>query len=142
MKQLMKQFAIFFTLMFVSLLAFAQVVSGGATVDVIVPTGEVLTKFVNFILSVKGMSSLAIAVAVVQLAVLFLKSELALKVWPKLTAAKKMTLVQGLTILATLFTTMTMGLDFGAALLSAAVIIPLQEYLVQLYKNYLAKKNS
>lgn len=143
MKNILTKFAVFFTLIFVTALAFAQAVSGSAEVVLpLVPAGDVLTAFVNFVLTVKGMTSLAIALAVVQLAILFLKSGLALKIWPKLTAAYKMTVVQGLTILATLFTTMNMGLDFGAATLSAAVIIPLQEYAVQLYKNYLAKKNS
>ena len=113
-----------------------------ATVELaqVIPAGDFLQDFIQFLFSAKGASSLAIAYGVVQLAIKFLKSELCYKVFKKLTPAVQMSAVQGLTILATLLTSMLSGQTFVTALLSGAVLIPLQEYLFQAYKKYLEKK--
>ena len=127
-------FLAIFIYLFSGVLAFAQ--SGGDVVSDL----DFFAKLMELVGGYKGLAGAALVLALVQLGIMFLKTPLAGRVFKDLSGATKLLLVNGLTILAGFLVLKMSGVPTGEALVKTMALPLVQEFLYQLYKQFIAKK--
>lgn len=132
--------AFLFVMICAPLLALAQEVAP----VVVEPISDLdfISKVLSFIGSLKGMTSAAIALAAVQLVIMFLKSSFVDKLFHKMTSQLKWIIVTGMTLLAGYFTAVGSGQPSGQAIVAMLALPMFQEFLYQIYKQFIQKKNA
>lgn len=123
-----------FVMLIAPLLVFAQV-------DM-TPVSEVdfLGQVFAFVGGYKGMTALAVTVAVVQLLIMFAKLPTFGKIFTKLTGDMKLLIVTGLTLVAGYLALKVAGVPSSEAIMKTLALPVFQEYIFQLYKQFFAKK--
>lgn len=101
---------------------------------------DFLQQLLQFVGGVKGMASAAAILAGVQVVIMFLKTAWAGKVFAKLTGDMKMLVVTFLTIIAGYLSMKIAGVPASEALLKTLALPMVQEFLYQVYKQFIAKK--
>lgn len=126
--------SILFIMFVAPLMVFAQVnLDPVSEVDFI---GQLLALIGGY----KGMASLAVAVAVVQLLIMFAKTPMAGKLFKGLTAQVKFLVVAGLTLISGYLALKVSGMPTGEAIMKTLSLPLLQEYVYQIYKQFFEKK--
>lgn len=132
-----------FIYLFAGVLAFAQesVTAVASSID-LTPVAEVdfLGKLLSLIGGYKGMATGALVLAVVQLVIMFLKTDLAGKIFQKLTGQAKLMAVTFFTIVAGYLTLTASGKPVGEAVVATLALPMVQEFLYQVYKQFFVKK--
>ena len=88
----------------------------------------------------KGMATGALVLAVVQLLIMFLKTDFAGKIFTKLTGQVKLLVVTFLTIVAGYLALTISGKPMGEAIVATLALPMVQEFLYQVYKQFFVKK--
>lgn len=88
----------------------------------------------------KGMATAALVLAVVQLLIMFLKTDFAGKIFTKLTGQVKLLVVTFLTIVAGYMALTISGKPMGEAIVATLALPMVQEFLYQVYKQFFVKK--
>jgi hypothetical protein len=101
---------------------------------------DFLGKLLALIGSAKGLTSIALALAIVQLVIMFFKSSFADKLFTKLTSQMKWLLVTAMTLVAGYLTAVTTGQTSGQAIVAMLALPMFQEFLFQIYKQFVEKK--
>lgn len=101
---------------------------------------QFLEELLKFIGGLKGAGSLAIVAAVVQLVMYFIKAPFFSKLLPKLTGAKKLLIVSGLSVAGGLLALMSDGQSFLAALMHSTTLAALQVFANQLLQQFSKKE--
>ena len=121
--------------------ASADVTTAIAGVD-LTPVAEVdfLGKLLSLVGGYKGMAAGALVLAIVQLLIMFFKTDFAGKIFIKLTGQVKLLLVAALTIVAGYLTLTASGVPVGEAVVATLALPMVQEFLYQVYKQFFVKK--
>lgn len=101
---------------------------------------DLISKIISVIGGYKEMALGALILAVVQLLIMFLKTEFAGKIFTKLTGQAKLMAVTALTIVAGYMTLTANGTPVGEAIVATLALPMVQEFLYQIYKQFFAKK--
>lgn len=101
---------------------------------------DFLQQLLQFVGGVKGMASAAAILAGVQLVIMFLKTAWSGKVFAKLTGDMKMLVVTFLTIVVGYLSMTVAGVSSAEAALKTLALPMVQEFLYQVYKQFIAKK--
>lgn len=99
-----------------------------------VPVVEFIMAVISAIGGLKGATALAVAAAVVQLMMMFLKTPLAM-----FAAKYKLVAVYGLSIVSGIIALRIAGVALPAALVDASTLAAVQVFLHQIYKQFIEK---
>ena len=121
------------TLLMLPIIAFAQEL--GQVSDI-----EFLQELLKFVGGLKGAGSLAIVVGVVQVIMQLLKTPIIAKLIPKLTGAKKLLIVSGLSVAGGMMALMISGQTLFAALLHSTTLAALQVFANQIFQQFSKKE--
>lgn len=128
----MKKLGLFLTTMFFALAAFAQ--------DAAIPTQDVITALIELIGGWKGLTSLAAALAVVQLIIKFLSSEIAGELLKKVQPQVKFLVIQGLSVVVAILTLKLTGVSGTEAVIKVLAMPVFLEFAHKIYVLYIEKK--
>lgn len=130
----MKQLTMIFTaIMLFTFAVFAQEVAP-------VPSADVIKGLIDLIGGWKGLTTFAAALAVLQLVVMFLNSELSGGLLAKVSTEVKFFIIQGLSIGVAYLTLVVSGVSGVEALVKTLAMPLVSEYLFKLYKHLIEKK--
>lgn len=127
----MKFMGLFLTALFFSVMAFAQEA---------VPSQDVLTGLIELIGGWKGLTSLAAAIASVQLIIKFLNSDLSGALLNKVSSEVKFLIIQGLSVVVAFLSLKITGVSGLEALVKVLAMPVVMEFLHKLYTMYIEKK--
>ncbi len=130
---LMKKGLFLGTLLMLPIVAFAQEL--GQVSDL-----QFLQDLLEFIGGIKGAGTLAIVAGAVQLIMQLLKTEIISKLIPKLTGAKKLLIVSGLTMIGGVMVLMVEGQTIVQSLLHATTLAALQVFANQIFQQFTKKE--
>ena len=108
---------------------------------VVSPDVSFLQDLIGLLGGAKGMSTVAIVLAVTQVLYKFLSTSFAEKLLEKFDAAKKMLLAQGLTIVISVVTLVSQGVPTAEIVVKTLGAAAVQEFLFQIYKNFIQKQS-
>ena len=121
------------TLLMLPIVAFAQEL--GQVSDL-----QFLQDLLKFIGGVKGAGTLAIVAGAVQLIMQLLKTEVISKLIPKLSGAKKLLIVSGLTMIGGVMVLMVEGQTLVQSLLHSTTLAALQVFANQIFQQFTKKE--
>lgn len=130
---LMKKGLFLGTLLMLPIVAFAQEL--GQVSDL-----QFLQDLLKFIGGVKGAGTLAIVAGAVQLIMQLLKTEVISKLIPKLSGAKKLLIVSGLTMIGGVMVLMVEGQTLVQSLLHSTTLAALQVFANQIFQQFTKKE--
>ena len=108
----------------------------------VVPDADFFQKLFEIIGGWKALVGGGLTLALIQLVIIFLKTNLAGNIFHGLSGTLKFLLVNGLTLVAGLFTAVGAGASWGQAIAAMFALPMFQEFLFQIYKQFIVKKTA
>lgn len=138
-KKMLMAIAAIGIMLFAPLLVFAQAVSGDNSTAT-VGNFEFINKLIGFVGSVKGASTIVIALGVIQLLIMLFKTPVGMNLFKKLSTEAKWIVVNSLTLVSGYITAIQLGSSPGQAIAAMLGAPLLQEFLYKIYKMFIEKK--